>query len=193
MHHYIDITLLPHEEIGHYYLWSKLYQQMHLALVEFNCAQVGFSFPQYSHNQPRLGRKLRVFAVNDDALVQLNLPKFLSRLMDYCHVSSIRSVPEHSQYVVFSRKQCETNPDRLARRRAKRKDETLEQARKHFIGFEEGFTSLPYIDLESLSTQQQGQKNHRFKLFVERKLCHSSRQGEFNCYGLSKNATVPWF
>ena len=193
MKHYLDITLLPNDDIGHYFLWSKLYQQMHLALVEQGSGQVGFTFPEYSSGQPRLGRKLRVFAASEDVLTQLNLSKWLNRLMDYCHITSIRAVPEHSQYAMFTRKQCETNPDRLARRRAKRKGETLEQARAYFASFEGDFTALPYVDLESLSTSPEEQVNHRFKLFIERRIYKSPQQGEFNCYGLSKTSTVPWF
>jgi len=31
---YIDLTLLPESEIPIYFLWEKVYQQLHLALVE---------------------------------------------------------------------------------------------------------------------------------------------------------------
>jgi CRISPR-associated endonuclease Csy4 len=193
MQHYLDITLLPNDEIGHYFLWSKLYQQVHLALVELGGGQVGFAFPEYSSGQLRLGRKLRVFALSEDVLAQLNLSKWLSRLMDYCHITSIRAVPEHTQYAVFTRKQCESSPERLARRRAKRKGETIEQAREHFAGFEGEFTKLPFVEFESLSSPTVDAKNHRFKLFIDRELYKVPKQGEFNCYGLSSTASVPWF
>ena len=78
MKHYVEITLLPTDDIGHYFLWSKIYQQLHLALVELTGGQggsVGFSFPEYSAKQPRLGRKLRVFAVTESQLVQFNEQK----------------------------------------------------------------------------------------------------------------------
>jgi CRISPR-associated endonuclease Csy4 len=193
MKHYIDITLLQNDEIGHYFLWSKIYQQLHLALVEQGHGQVGLAFPEYSSGQPRLGRKLRVFGSTVETLEKLGLSKWLRRLVDYCHLTSIRPVPEHTQYAVFSRKQCDTNPERLARRRAKRKDETYEQALAHFAGFEGVFTTLPFVDLTSLSTTLPEDKSHRFKLFIERKFCKSPQNGEFSCYGLSKTATVPWF
>lgn len=193
MQHYIDITLLPDEEIGHYFLWSKLYQQVHLALVELGSGQVGFSFPEYSRGQPRLGRKLRVFASTEDVMARLDLAKWLERISDYCHLSRIRTVPEHTQYALVSRKQFATNPERLARRRAKRKGEALEQAMAHFSGFAGDFTKLPFVDLESLSTAQPDKAKHRFKLFIEQKLLSKPQQGDFSCYGLSKTATVPWF
>jgi CRISPR-associated endonuclease Csy4 len=193
MQHYIDITLLPNDEIGHYFLWGKLYQQVHLALVEQGQEQVGVSFPEYSKDQPRLGRKLRLFARDEQQLIQLNLSKWLNRLADYCHISSIRTVPTEVKYVIFSRMQNITNPERLARRRAKRKSETFEQAMMHFSGFKESFTTLPFVELQSLSTSVDGEKNHKFKLFIDRHFCSKAQIGAFSSYGLSKTATIPWF
>ena len=193
MQHYIDITLLPNDEIGHYFLWGKLYQQVHLALVEQEQGQVGVSFPEYSKSQPRLGRKLRLFAINEQGLKQLDLSKWLTRLLDYCHISSIRPVPAEVRHVVFSRQHCVSSPERLARRRAKRKDETFEQAMAHFVGFKESFSALPFIELESLSTSHDGEQNRRFRLFIDNRFCETEHRGEFNTYGLSKTATVPWF
>ena len=193
MQHYIDITLLPNDEIGHYFLWGKLYQQVHLALVEQGQEKIGVAFPEYSKSQPRLGRKLRLFASNGQVLEQLNLSKWLSRLLDYCHLSSIRVVPSETKHVVFSRQQCVTNPERLARRRAKRQGETFEQAMAHFAGFEGDLSNLPFVELESLSTSRESENNHRFKLFVNHRICAAAKAGAFNTFGLSKTATVPWF
>lgn len=196
MNFYQEITLLPTDDIGHYFLWSKIYQQLHLALVELTAGQggsVGFSFPEYSAKQPRLGRKLRVFAPTEAQLTQCNLQKWLERLSDYCHISSIRVVPEQTQYVVFTRKQCVNNPERLARRRAKRKGETFEQALSHFAGFDGEFSTLPFVALESLSTAPSAEAKHCFKLFIAQQLVPKQQEGSFNCYGLSQSATIPWF
>jgi CRISPR-associated endonuclease Csy4 len=102
-------------------------------------------------------------------------------------------VPEKTQHALFSRKQCVTNPERLARRRAKRKGETFEQALEHFTGFEGGFTKLPFVDLLSLSTNASDEKSGRFKLFIKRDIYKEPKIGKFTCYGLSQTATVPWF
>lgn len=196
MKHYVEITLLPTDDIGHYFLWSKVYQQLHLALVELTAGKggsVGFSFPEYSAKQPRLGRKVRVFASSEEQLSQFNAQKWLERLSDYCHISSIRAVPEQTQSAIFSRKQCVNNPERLARRRAKRKGETLEQALAHFAGFDGEFSSLPFVALDSLSTAPVAETNHRFKLFIDQKFVSQPQEGSFNCYGLSNTSTIPWF
>lgn len=192
MQHYIDITLLPNDDIGHYFLWSKLYQQLHLLLVNKGETGVGFSFPEYSKNHPRLGRKLRVFGASEAVFQQLDLAKCLNRLADYCHISSLRTVPENAQYAIFSRKQAVTNNERLARRRAKRKGETFEQALTHFEGFVDEHFTLPFVELDSSSTAKEGE-TRRFKLFIDQKMVTSSQAGKFTSYGLSKTATVPWF
>lgn len=196
MQHYLDITLLPEDGIGHYFLWGKLYQQLHLALVEHNQGKdgdIGISFPQYSIKPPQLGLKLRLFAPTESELVMLNIAKWLSRFANYCHISSIKTVPEHTQFVLFSRKHCQTNLERLARRRAKRKGETLEQAMQHFTGFKDDSSTLPFIATESLSSAGTSGSANKFRLIIEQKIIPDHQPGNFNCYGLSKGATVPWF
>ncbi|RAK00602.1 type I-F CRISPR-associated endoribonuclease Cas6/Csy4 [Aliidiomarina maris] len=196
MHHYLDITLLPDDGIGDYFLWGKLYQQLHLALVEHNQSKngnIGISFPEYSIKPPQLGVKLRIFAPTESELALLNIGKWLNRFADYCHISSIKAVPEHTKFALFSRKQCQTNPERLARRRAKRKGETLEQAMQHFAGFKDESSKLPFIAMESLSSANANGDANKFRLIIEQKILPEHQPGNFNCYGLSQDATVPWF
>lgn len=196
MQHYLDITLLPDDGIGHYFLWGKLYQQLHLALVEHNQGHDGYiavSFPQYNTKPMQLGLKLRLFASTENMLEQLNIGKWLNRFADYCHISSIKAVPEHTQFALFSRKHCQTNPERLARRRAKRKGETFEQAMQHFAGFKGDSSTLPFIAMESLSSAETRGSANKFRLIIDKKIVPDHQSGNFNCYGLSKGATVPWF
>lgn len=195
MQHYQEITLLPNDDIGHYFLWGKIYQQLHLALVTLAAGKdgaVGVSFPEYSKGQPRLGRKVRLFAEDVVTLDALNIAEWLNRLSDYCHISSIKPVPDNTQHVQVSRKQCVTSPERLARRRAKRKGESYEQALAHYEGFNVEGSRLPFIEMHSESTQNVGDK-HRFRLLVDQHVVATPKAGVFSCYGLSTTATVPWF
>ncbi len=191
MNHYLDITLLPDAEANLGFLWQKVYQQIHLALVENkvgeNQSLVAISFPEYGSKIFPLGSKLRLLAEEASLLESLNLPKWLNRLTDYCHYTSIKPTPDVKEYAVFRRKQFSSNVDRLARRRVKRKDETYEQALSHFEGFENEQSELPYINSQSLS----GDK--RFRLFIDKAIKPNDVLGTFDCYGLSKTATVPWF
>ena len=201
MKYYQDITLLPDAESNLGFLWQKVYQQLHLALVENktadNHSSIGISIPEYSENQKEkifpLGSKLRLFAQNEEQLERLDMGAWLRRLTDYMHCTSIKEVPSSiDKFVCFKRKQCDTNAERLARRRAKRKGESLEQALEHFAGFKDQNTKLPFVNVKSLSGDQE------FRLFIEKEVVEQSRIAEFSCYGLSsrdtnKQASVPWF
>ena len=205
MDYYQEITLIDQAEISPYVIWSKLYQQLHIALAEIkdgnNKVNIGVSFPQYIYEEKtdhqkakvNLGKKLRLFSQSENALEQLNICKWLERLVDYVHVSSIREVPENkvTGYAIYKRKQFKTNAERLARHRVKRGD----------IGFDEALaryshvvktTNLPYIDMLSLSTSDEQDKK-RFKLFIEKKPAEKSETQVFSTYGLSSKASVPEF
>ena len=93
-----------------------------------------------------------------------------------------------NQFVYFKRKQLDTNIERMARRRMKRKGETIDQAMKHLTGFIDKESNLPFINMKSLS------ENKTFRLFIEREIVEQPKAGLFTCYGLSKKTTtVPWF
>ena len=191
MQYYLDITLLPDTEANIGFIWQKVYGQLHLALVEQQTANgrsaIAASFPEYGDNLFPLGSKLRLLATTNEQLQQLNLAKWLNRLTDYTHCTSIKAVPPVEQYAYFKRVQFDSNIERLARRRAKRKGESLEEALMHYSGFKEQQSKLPFVNMQSLS------KDERFRLFIHRKLVSQAESGEFSCYGLSKTATVPWF
>lgn len=196
MKYYLEIKLLKQAEISMYFIWSKLFTQLHLAFVECKDQDdkipIGISFPDYMFDSEKefgmLGSKIRLFADDKMALIKLDLSKWLNRLQDYLQLSDIQEVPQNmvKEYAVFSRKQIKSNPERLARRRAK-KDPSIsfQEALKRYQKSDS--TNLPYIQVNSLSS------SNSFRLFVERKISETENQGYFSCYGLSNNATVPIF
>jgi len=198
MKYYLDITLLPDSEITLGFIWFKVYQQVHIALVENKIAEnssaIALAFPQYGLSKDKaegfpLGNKLRLFAPTQQHLDKLNIHHWLKRLSDHTHITSVKAVPENvSEYIYVKRKQCKTNTSRLARRRAKRKGETFEQALQYFVSFNDEQSKLPFINVKSLTT------NEQFRLFIDQIKADEQKDGEFNCYGLSKKgATLPWF
>jgi CRISPR-associated endonuclease Csy4 len=192
MKYYLDITLLPDAEANIGFIWQKLYGQLHLALVEQQTengnSTIAVSFPEYRNSTFPLGSKLRLLASTEEQLRQLNLAKWLNRLSDYTHCTSIKEVPASvTQHARFRRVQFDTNVERLARRRVKRKGGTLEDALAHYAGFSDQQSRLPFLNIQSLS------KGGRFCLFIDQNISGQAEEGEFNCYGLSKTATVPWF
>jgi len=212
MKYYIDITLLPDAEANLGFLWQKVYQQLHLALVENKVAQnrsaIAISFPKYGDKTFPLGDKIRLFAEEKRQLELLDIKKWLNRLTDYVHYTSIKNVPESiTQYVCFKRKQFKSKEkiraeaDRWAPKLAKKLNKPLEDvlSRLNERKYEDKFT-LPFINMMSLSSKQEAglSNNRQFKLFIEKKEENNIKDGFFNCYGLSfreadKTATVPWF
>jgi CRISPR-associated endonuclease Csy4 len=191
MNFYLDITLLPDAEANIGFIWQKVYGQLHLALVEQQTenghSAIAVSFPEYSDNVFPLGRKLRLFSKTSEQLQRLNLAKWLNCLTDYTHCTSIKEVPQVERYARFKRVQFDSNIERLARRRVKRKGESLEEALMHYSGFKEQQSKLPFVNMQSLS------KGGRFRLFIELETVEQENEGLFSCYGLSKTASVPWF
>lgn len=196
MKYYQEITLIPHAELALNFIWSKLYAQLHLALVELQDEQgrvpVGVSLPKYQlkagkHISP-LGEKLRVFAEDEATLQQLNLSQWLNRLLDYVHLTGIRPVPEKvNGYARYQRRQFNGSPENMARRRVKRKgDISFEQA-VALYETQVVHSNLPYIRLKSLSNAQ------GFNLFIEKKPADEAGGFSFGTYGLSSSASVPEF
>ena len=105
MKFYVEITLLPSIETPINFLWEKVYQQIHLALVEnqdsHGKVSIGVSFPEYDCKQFQLGNKLRLFSFSQEELEHLNIRKWLFRLRDYIHITDIRYVPENINGRVF--------------------------------------------------------------------------------------------
>lgn len=196
MKYYLELTLLDSSDFSLYELWSQLYGQVHLALVETKNADdkvsVGVSFPQYRFNPEKklgfLGTKLRLFAQTEEELNQLNIKKWLERLVDYVHITSIRPVPEEkiTGYATFKRKQPKTNAERLARHRVKRGDVSFDEALARYSNVVTT-TDLPFIHLKSLTSGQP------FKLFIEKQPAEQSASQVFSTYGLSSKSAVPEF
>lgn len=192
MSYYQEVTLLPNADIGVYFLWQKLYQQIHLALVknktEENESKIGVAFPGYDGERYLLGTKLRLFAEGEQSLKDMQCEKWLSRLCDYVHVKPIATEPKKLVgHACFRHVKMKGSKEKLAKRRAKRKGETLEQALAHFENFGEQCSELPYINMTSQTN------GHRFRLFIEKLTKERPREGYFSCYGLSSTTTVPMF
>ncbi len=200
MNFYIDITLIPNEEDNLGVVWSMVYTQMHLALVELkdenNTVDIGFSFPFYSNHAFPLGDVLRVFSNSKERLEALDIPKWLNRLDAYVFMGKIKEVPTAiKEYVCFGRKQFKSGAEirRLAKRYAKRNAVSEEEALRTFELTEQKYSKLkddnklPFVNIKSLSN------GHPIKIFIVRKEVESENKGVFSTYGLSNFSTLPWF
>jgi len=196
MKYYQDITLIPDAETHIGFIWHKVFQQIHIALADNKLpdgsSAIAVSFPEYKKMGFPLGNRLRLFAPTEAQLKQLNADQWLSRLQDYCHIKPVRTVPEVLEYACFRRKAVkspEKKVELLAKHLQKPVEEVMQFRKENKLL---KACDLPYIPMESQQKTETGQKN-RFRLFIEQTLLDKPVAGQFDCYGLSKTATVPWF
>ena len=195
MKFYLEITLLPNPEVGVNFLWSKVFQQIHLGLVEIQDDQgqvpIGLSFPEYVIGEKHsvLGCKLRLLAIDEVILKQFDAVKWLERLSDYVHCTSIRPLPEKIiGYAIYQREQPKTSPERLARRYARRHNVEYETALKLYSKRNYQSINSPFIRLKSLSS------DNIFCLWVKKiPIDIQASTTYFSSYGLSSVSTVPEF
>jgi len=189
MKYYQEITLLPDAEIPLYFLWGKAYQQVHIALADLknsdNNAIVGCSFPKYDGKH--LGEKLRLFSNTEQGLLACDINKWFSRLTDYLHVTSIKPTPETTKYRVTSAVAPTMKTSKL-NRLIKRNSIDEEGIRRYEEKMAAKVRKEPYIEMLSVTN------GNKYKKFIALgALADSPTDGTFDTYGLSKQATIPWF
>lgn len=194
MNYYVEITLLPNSDINLFSLWSKVFQQIHLGLVEMqddkSQVPIGVSFPEYviGEKYSLLGGKCRLFAQDETRLARFDTAKWLARLSDYVHCTGVRPVPTKlSGHAVYRRVQPKTNPERLARRYAKRHGISLDEALSRYCNMESVSIQMPFIRLKSLSNKEE------FCLWIAKVMATEATSGSFSSYGLSATTAVPEF
>lgn len=194
---YQEITIIPDPDIAPYFIWSKLFTQLHIGLADINnkhgIDSIGVSFPDYHYDDKneqssKLGLKLRVFAPNQKDLETLNLDNWLSRLTDYVHIKGIKGVPTDkiASYISVHRyrfKPIEVQAQTLADKLEVSYEEAMVTVSKR-----KKEMALPYIQMRSQTN------NSNYRLRVLQQPCHKAKAGSFNVYGMngmSNYITVP--
>jgi len=183
MDHYLDVQLKPDAEMRENVLLNKVYKKFHKALFALTSTDVGVSFPKH---HLKLGDVVRIHG-SRDKLMALQAMSWLGGLVGYCAVSDITPVPGQAKFRTVSRKQSnmtEAKSRRLVKRGSLSPEEVKQYKAKMFT---QGLDN-PYLELESGSN---GHKHRRYIQFGE--LLDAPVEGEFDQFGLSKAATVPWF
>lgn len=209
MKYYQEITLIDGDK-SLYQLWSDLYTQLHIALVELKnthgLENVGVSFPNYKYEQKEngkefsfLGNKLRIFSDKKETLELLDINTKILELNqrqdyednadDYFHTKSVRLVPENvDSYLVVSRYRHTPLNKQVANYLAHSKQqgrevsesEAIEHCKQHK---QSGRKNYPFINLKSIDNGQ------NFKLSIKQTLVDEASIGSFNTYGLNTNQT----
>ena len=183
MNNYIDIELHPDAEMPVNRLLSTVYTKLHKALCDLDSVGIGVSFPKYKIT---LGNVLRLHGGESD-LAKLQQKNWLGGMSGYCQVSEVMPVPDGVRHRTIGRKQSNMSQSKL-NRLIKRGSISEEEAKQYKAKmFSKGLDN-PYIELQSSSN---GHRHRRYIEFGE--LVDNAVAGEFDQFGLSKTATVPWF
>lgn len=184
MDHYVDIDVQPDPEFPAAQLMNALYAKLHRALVLNNNTRIGVSFPNFDKHP---GARMRLHG-SAEMLQSLLVSDWLTGMRDHVTLTPPIRVPETSRYRVVRRVQVKSSADRLRRRLIRRHNVDETEARKRIPDEVARTTNLPFVQLRSTSTGQS------FKLFIEHgPLQSQATEGNFNTYGLSQGATIPWF
>ncbi|MFV1872590.1 MAG: type I-F CRISPR-associated endoribonuclease Cas6/Csy4 [Oleiphilus sp.] len=183
MNSYIDIEVKPDAEMRENVLMNKVYTKLHKTLCDSKAIDIGVSFPRY---KVMLGKILRVHSTAE-RLSQLQESNWLGGLSGYCEVSGVQTVPDSAKYRIVSRIQSNMSKsklNRLIKRRSISESEIKSYKAKMFsVGLDN-----PYLELESGSNGFVHRRYIKFGVLMETPIT-----GSFDQFGLSKDATIPWF
>lgn len=193
MKYYQEVTILPTPEIATNFIWSKIYQQLHIAFAEQmrgkDKGTIGVSFPEYKKIEKgeTLGNKVRVFAATEKELANLHIRHVLIHYEDYVHITKIRQVPEKiKKYAIYRRYHEERTKENKARRFMSCHQISYEEAVHIFPETVED-VAYPYIRLESATNKS------RFRLFIAKDDCSELVSKGFGSYGLDTQSSLPEF
>jgi len=183
MNFYIDIKLMSNKEIRENVLLNQIYTEFHKRLYDMKATNLAVSFPNY---KLKLGNIFRIHG-EKEALLKLNEKDWLLNFKQFCHISYIKVIPEQVKYRTISRVQQTMSQSKL-RRLIKRGTIQEEDRKKYQVKMFQGGLENPYVELISMSNKQ---LHRRFIKFGE--LQDKEVIAEFDLFGLSKIATIPWF
>jgi len=194
MNNFINIKIKPDAEFRENVLLNKTFTKLHKALHDAKQTTIGVSFPNY---KVKLGDTIRLHG-DKPSLEALQQSNWLGGLSGYCEVSEILPIPDNIEgYRCVSRKQTTMTLAKMKKRieyqRAKGVLKTPEDVKAYKRQYKEemyGSHSLdnPYLELQSTSSGQ------LYRVFIEMdEIQSNSVIGDFNNFGLSKVATIPWF
>ena len=187
MDHYIEIQLLPDPEFVPTMLMNALFGKLHRGLAELKSKRIGVSFPDVQQAPPALGERLRLHGSDGD-LQRLMALNWLTGMRDHIAVTGTAPIPSDASRRIVRRIQAKSSPERLRRRRVRRKGISVEEARLAIPDSAAEQLHLPFVTIRSRSSDQ------TFRLFIDHQaLGNEVSAGDFSYYGLSTTATVPWF
>ena len=186
MDYYLDFSVMPDPEFRETTLLGALVSKLHRRLVALDADDIGISLPDHEKSPP-LGGRLRIHGTQE-RLKALMLAEWLGGMRGQLEIAPLLPVPAEVLHRGVRRRQYKTNAERLRRRRMRRHGETYEEVRQRIPDTVARKVKTPFLTVNSSSSGQ------RFDLFIEHEPAHERPSpGIFNTYGLSREATIPWF
>lgn len=184
MNYYFDINLKPDAEMPATVLMNAICAKLHKALFDLGSNSIGISFPKC---ELTLGNVLRIHGNGAD-LKKMQGASWLGGMSGYCKIGDILPVPANAKHRTVGRKQSNMTQSKL--NRLLKRGSITEQKVKAYKAkmFAEKSLDNPYLDLVSNSN---GQRHRRYIELGD--LLDKPVAGEFDQFGLSKTATIPWF
>ncbi len=184
MDYFCDAVIRQDPEFTESLLLNSMFAKLHRAFCERDKGDIGVSFPSADKT---LGSVLRLHG-SYAALEQLMSTNWHHGLTDYIVFSELSEVPSKCQYQEVRRVQVKSNIERLMRRSIAKGWLSEAEAHERIADAKEVRVKLPYLQLKSQSTGQ------TFRLFLRLgKAVDVATTGDFNSYGLSQKATIPYF
>ncbi|MGD9718650.1 MAG: type I-F CRISPR-associated endoribonuclease Cas6/Csy4 [Sulfurimonadaceae bacterium] len=183
MDYFIEMKLQKNSVLRPNVLLNNVYTQVHRRLYDMQCTTIGVSFPDY---RIILGQRVRLHGSLDELKRFLSID-WLGDLKKYCTIGDIEKVPPNVQHRTISRVQSTMSQSKL-RRLIERGTINEEDVKKYKIEMLKKGLDNPYVELVSGSN---GKLHRRYLQIGEPQ--NESVSGEFDSFGLSKQATVPWF
>ncbi len=136
-------------------LMGALYNKLHRALFDLDANAIGVSFPLCKHGvrARTLGGHLRLHGTQA-SLEQLMAASWLTGMRDHVSVSDVVAVPADAKHINVTRRQFNTGSPSRAKRYAKRHDVSENEARQIYAKVAERRIELPFVQINSRSTQQ---------------------------------------
>lgn len=182
MNYYQDFKVKPSKTRSIPSLMSSLYANFHLALVKGAFTNIGVSFPNVGEN---IGNVIRIHGTKEN-LEYLGSNWIHKTISDWVVASEITEIPEKHDQRNIRRHKPKFSNARLRRliKRGNIDAEGIQVYRRKMFAEQ---VDLPFLDVWSESSK------NLYRTFFEISEPKEAIIGEFNSFGLSENATVPWF
>lgn len=185
MNKFFEISVIKNPEVAPPIILGFVFQKFHRVLALEKLTAVGVSFPE--HRKTTLGNVLRVHG-NAQDLDRILTNSWLADVKDYVSISDVQDVPMTTKGFRSVRRIQKKTPFNHYKRAVRNGKVSMEEAERQLAIREYERPELPFLKIKSYSN------GNTMPLFVKHcDIVGEPVVGQFNSYGFSPAATIPWF